>query len=151
MNETISFYAQSIAYVDLIVALINTRFEYSKSFLELGLSAEVESILKKNGIGNPPSLQSCLYLLLNIVIQKEHESKDLKSKTPDESNFDTTKIEKFLESNLKSTTKKSENNYLRRMRNSVSHFRVHYPPQDKNNHIFTFEDKKFNGSDEIIF
>lgn len=134
-----SLLLQCLATSSLLAALENDNFLQSEYFNQLDFGNEgIKHVLIQSGIGNPATMQMMLYALL--VVPKEllpNEAYKHLEHSFQEINPEIRKLLTDFETTYK---KEKEINYIRHIRNAISHCRCTYSTEDSKNYV-TFTDQ----------
>lgn len=142
IDSITSMYLQSLAMCSLLAELSNKKILKSKFFKKLKFQNDyLKMILIKSSIGNPACMMMMLYALLVIPYE-----------TIDVSGLDFTEINNYINNisnekpNFYETTYNDEKNkaidYIRHIRNSVSHGKIEFKKEDEIDFVI-FEDEKY--------
>lgn len=136
MEQYDSYFLQALATTALITALDNPDLKDDLFQILKFNNDSFKNIIKLSGIGNPATLQMFLYALLvaPYEMNKEHKL-----------NMEFEKLNQFInkyiiDSQSNYSYDKNEINYIRHIRNSISHSKCNFFTENKNDFI-TFLDQ----------
>lgn len=140
-----SLFLQSLATTSLLAELQNNDFLNSEYFLNLKFdNNSFKKILVSSGIGNPACMQMMVYALL--IIPKEILTEEVYNGINSKFIDINKKIDRMVEEKGTFTNYKSDQkltgykmDYLRHIRNAVSHARCEYESTNNKNFV-TFKD-----------
>lgn len=146
-----SLFLQSLATTSLLAELQNNDFINSEYFSNLKFdNNSFKQILVTSGIGNPACMQMMIYALLIIPkeILTEEVYSEINSKFIDINKKIDGMVEEGSSTNYKSDQSLTEYrmDYLRHIRNAVSHARCEYK-SDNNKNFVTFKDISTTGNE----
>lgn len=142
MEQYDSYFLQALATTALITALDNPDLKDDLFQILKFNNDSFKNIIKLSGIGNPATLQMFLYALLvaPYEMNKEHKL-----------NMEFEKLNQFInkyiiDSQSNYSYDKNEINYIRHIRNSISHSKCNFFTENKNDFITFWDQDNSHGN-----